>query len=56
MASKDILNLGEEVDLTRKKNKFENLNSDFFIQKIMNNLDQKKILEISNIINIFKKD
>ena len=33
MALKDILNLGEEVDLTRKKNKFENLNSDFLYKK-----------------------
>ena len=33
MASKDILNIGEEVGLTRKKNKFENLNSEFFYTK-----------------------
>jgi len=59
MDSKDIINTGKEsekLSLIKSKNKFINLKSDYFMQKLFDNIQKKILLKIIKYnINIQKR-
>ena len=48
-------NKKEEIEQTKSNDIFDNLKSDYFLEKIFNNLNRKKSLEIIKYNNNIKK-